>query len=101
MKLIRSFGYAIAGVRACFKSELNFKFHMAAAIAAILFSMLFKTSASEWVAVAFCIAFVLTMEIMNTAIEKLCDVVHNELHPGIKIIKDITAGAFYYQFFLV
>lgn len=29
----------------------------------------------------------------NTAIEKLCDVVHKEMHPGIKKIKDIAAGA--------
>jgi diacylglycerol kinase len=33
------------------------------------------------------------MEMLNTAIEKLCDVVHKEIHPGIKKVKDIAAGA--------
>jgi diacylglycerol kinase len=30
---------------------------------------------------------------INTAIEKLCDVVHKDFHPQIKIIKDMAAGA--------
>jgi diacylglycerol kinase len=30
---------------------------------------------------------------INTAIEKLCDVVQQEIHPGIKKVKDIAAGA--------
>ncbi|MFM2326878.1 MAG: hypothetical protein RIR31_1080, partial [Bacteroidota bacterium] len=29
----------------------------------------------------------------NTAIEKLCDIVHKDFHPQIKIIKDMAAGA--------
>ncbi|MFM6926016.1 MAG: diacylglycerol kinase family protein [Ferruginibacter sp.] len=93
MKLIRSFRYAWAGIRACFNSEPNFRIHLFAAIAAILFSLLFRVSAAEWLAVCFCIVLVITMEMMNTAIEKLCDVVHQELHPGIKNVKDIAAGA--------
>jgi diacylglycerol kinase len=43
--------------------------------------------------IGFCIAFVISMEMLNTAIEKLCDVVHKELHPDIKRVKDIAAGA--------
>ena len=93
MKLIRSFVYAWAGIRSCFKSEPNFRIHLIAAIVVIIFSLMFKISSAEWIAVGFCIAFVTTMEMMNTAIEKLCDVVHKEPHPGIKKVKDIAAGA--------
>jgi diacylglycerol kinase len=92
MKLIRSFVYAWAGIQSCFKSEPNFRIHLVAAIAAVIFSLLFSISATEWIVVGFCIAFVLTMEMMNTAIEKLCDVVHKEQHPVIKKVKDIAAG---------
>jgi diacylglycerol kinase len=63
------------------------------AIVALVFSIVFKISTFEWIAVSFCIAFVLVMEMVNTAIEKLCDVVHKEVHPGIKKVKDIAAGA--------
>lgn len=93
MKLIKSFSYAWAGMKSCFESELNFRIHLIAAIAAIIFSLMFSISATEWIAVGFCIAFVTAMEMMNTAIEKLCDMVHKESHPVIKKIKDIAAGA--------
>jgi diacylglycerol kinase len=93
MKLIKSFGYALTGIKSCFASEPNFRIHFVAAVVAVIFSLLFTISATEWIAVGFCIAFVITMEMMNTAIEKLCDVVHKEPHPGIKKVKDIAAGA--------
>lgn len=93
MKLIKSFIYAWAGIKYCFKSESNFRIHLIAAIAAIIFALLLHISATEWIAVCFCIAFVVTMEMMNTAIEKLCDVVNTEPHPLIKKVKDIAAGA--------
>ena len=93
MKLIKSFTYAWAGIKSCFKSESNFRIHLIAALATIIFSLLLNISATEWIAICFCIAFVITMEMMNTSIEKLCDVVYTELHPVIKSVKDIAAGA--------
>ena len=93
MKLIKSFGYAWAGIKSCFQSEPNLKIHSALTIVALIFSIVFNISAIEWVAVCFCIAFVITMEMLNTAIEKLCDVVHKEMHPGINKVKDMAAGA--------
>lgn len=93
MKLVRSFSYAWAGIISCFRSETNFRIHFVAAIIAIICSILLRISATEWIVVGFCIAFVVAMEMLNTAIEKLCDVVHKELHPGIKKVKDIAAGA--------
>ena len=93
MKLIKSFVYAWNGIKSCFRSEPHFRIHLVAAIVAIIFSLLFSISSTEWIVVVFCIAFVLTMEMINTAIEKLCDVVHQEQHPVIKSVKDIAAGA--------
>jgi undecaprenol kinase len=93
MKFIRSFFYALAGIRSCFQSETNFRIHTIAAITAMLFSLFFDISATEWIAVGFCVALVTTMEMINTAIERLCDVVHKEQHAVIKQVKDIAAGA--------
>lgn len=93
MKLIKSFTCALAGIKACFNSESNFRIHVVAAIVAIVVSMLLHISSTEWIAICFCIAFVIVMEMMNTAIEKLCDMVHAEKHPVIKKVKDIAAGA--------
>ncbi len=41
----------------------------------------------------FCTALVLGLEIINTAIEKLSDVFTTSVHPLIKQVKDIAAGA--------
>ena len=93
MKLVRSFGYALSGARSCFGSEPNFRIHVGITILVLILSIVCNISANEWIAVCFCIAFVISMEMLNTAIEKLCDVVHKEVHPGIKKVKDIAAGA--------
>ena len=93
MKLIKSFAYALQGLKICFISELNFRIHTVLAIIAIAFAIVFNVSIFEWMAISFCIAFVIAMEMLNTAIEKLCNVIHQEFHPGIKKVKDIAAGA--------
>jgi diacylglycerol kinase len=93
MKLIRSFTYAWAGIRSCFRSESNFRIHIIASIAVCIFSLLFSISATEWIAVCFCMAFVMAMEMINTVVEKLCDIVQKEIHPEIKKVKDMAAGA--------
>jgi undecaprenol kinase/diacylglycerol kinase (ATP) len=93
MKLFKAFAFAFNGLKICFTSETNFKIHALLAITAILFGIVFNISTNEWLIILVCIAFVTAMEIMNTAIEKLCNVVHQDTHPGIKHVKDIAAGA--------
>lgn len=93
MRLIKSFEFAVNGIKQCFISEPNFRMHFGLAVIAMIFAAFFQVSIAEWVVVGFCIAFVIVMEMLNTAIEKLCDVVHPDIHPGIKKVKDIAAGA--------
>lgn len=93
MKIIKSFAFALNGFKICFTSETNFKIHIVAAVVVVLLGFALSISAIEWLVVTGCIAFVLTMEMINTAIEKLCDVVQIDFHSGIKKVKDIAAGA--------
>jgi len=93
MKLIRSFRYAWAGLSYCFTTQLNFRLHLLFAALAITFGFVLNISGGEWLVVIICIAFVLSLELLNTAIEKLCDLVHPGPHPSVKIIKDVAAGA--------
>ena len=93
MRLIKSFAFAWNGLKACFKSEPNFRIHVLLGILVVIFAILFNVSLVEWELLCLCIAIVLTAELLNTALEKLCDVVHKEQHPGIKKVKDISAGA--------
>ncbi len=91
--MIRSFSFAWNGLKICFASETNFRIHLLAAIVSLLLGAVLNISVAEWLVILFCIAFVTSMEMMNTALEKLCDLVHKDVHPGIKAVKDIAAGA--------
>lgn len=93
MKFIQSLQFAIAGIATFFRHEINGQIQLGAAITALILGWVFQIDAMEWLVILLCITTVLTLEMINTAIEKLCDVVHPGYHPQIKIIKDIAAGA--------
>ena len=93
MKILKSFSYAWSGLKYCFTTQTNFKIHLFFAALAILLSLNFHVSILEWLIILLCMMSVLCIEMVNTAIEKLCDVAQTEFHPGIKTVKDISAGA--------
>lgn len=50
-------------------------------------------SNTEWLFIIGCSMLVMALELVNTAIEYLCDTITKDIHPAIKIIKDVSAGA--------
>lgn len=48
---------------------------------------------TEWILQILCCGLVLTVESLNTAIEKICDFIHPDYHKKIGTIKDVSAGA--------
>lgn len=88
-----SFRYAFNGLKTLLQSEHNAWIHLAATILVICLGFCLKISSGEWIAICFAIGFVFSMEIINTAIEKLCDFVSVEKHLLIKQIKDLAAAA--------
>jgi undecaprenol kinase len=93
IKFIKGFGYAFAGIWEMLLHERNFKVHVLALIVVVTAGFYFHITSSEWLIVLLISALVLALEAINTAIEKLCNLYTTELHPSIKIIKDIAAGA--------
>lgn len=93
MRFLKSVIYAWQGIKYCFNSEKNFRIQLAVTLITLLAAILLKISAGEWVAVLICIALVLGLEMVNSAIEKLCNIVTESIHPVIKQVKDIAAGA--------
>ncbi|WP_316829741.1 diacylglycerol kinase family protein [Pedobacter aquatilis] len=90
---IKSFKYAFNGLILFFKSEHNARIHLLAAVFAIALSIYLKLSYLEWIAILVVISVVFIAELLNSSIEKLADIVSPEIHPKIKIIKDLAAGA--------
>ncbi|HLP37411.1 diacylglycerol kinase family protein [Lacibacter sp.] len=90
---MRSFYYAFRGIVSVFRSEVNMRIHVVAAVLATVAGFYFKIAAGEWGIVVLCICSVIAMELINTAIEQLCNHVTAEQHPVIKKVKDIAAAA--------
>jgi diacylglycerol kinase (ATP) len=90
---IKAFGFAFKGIAKAAKNEIAFKLHLLAAAIVILFGIIFSVSPYEWMYLSFCMAIVITAELFNTAIEKLCDLYSKEKDERIAYIKDISAGA--------
>lgn len=85
--------FAWNGVREVFKSERNFRIHLTVAIFVLTAAFVFQLSAVEWMILITIISVILSLEMINSAIEKLLDYIHPDHHPLIGAIKDITAGA--------
>jgi len=91
-RLVKSFLYAFKGLIKTFKEEQNFKIHIFATIIVILFAWYLKVSKSEWMALTIVIGLVVLMEIINSAIERITDVLKPRIDSYVKEIKDITAA---------
>lgn len=92
-KQLNSFKYAFIGIWHALKEEGHLRFHLAAAVYVIALSFYYKLSAAKWAVIIILIALIIFAELINTAIERVCDLVKTEFDPRIKYIKDISAAA--------
>lgn len=90
---LKSFKYAINGIKLFITQEHNARIHVLAAIIAVALGFMFNLCYLEWIFILIAIAMVFIAEILNTAIERLCDFVQPEHSQAIKEIKDLAAGA--------
>jgi len=92
-KLIKSFSYAVRGITYLFKSQLNARIELIITGIVLISAVLFKISTSEWLIILLCIALVLGLEAINTAIEIFADKLHPGFDDEIGKAKDVAAGA--------
>lgn len=89
----RRLRFALTGLLTASASERSLRFQLVAA-AAVLGVLLWARPAPVWWAlVVLTVTAVLATELVNTAVERLADHLHPELHPSIKIVKDCAAAA--------
>lgn len=91
--ILKSFGYAFEGIYTCIKKERNMKIHCVMAVLVVAAGVILKISVIEW-----CICFLLfgliwALELANTSIEAVVDLVTDEKKPLAKLAKDSAAGA--------
>lgn len=88
-----SFGYAFSGLKAALKKEPNIRIHLVLALLAIILAFFLNFNPTEWIILAFTIAFVLILELINTTLETLVNIVSPEIKDEAKVAKDISAAA--------
>ena len=91
--IIDSFNYAVSGIILSIKTEKNMLIHYIIAVTVLGLSLFFDFTRVEFLILLFAISLVLTLEMINTAIEKTVDLITTEYHPFARIAKDISAGA--------
>lgn len=91
-KFFRSFGYAFQGIVTASK-EQNFRSHLLSAVIVMVAGYLSGLSRLEWAIVFILIGLMWSLEMFNTAIERVVDLASPDIHPLAKQAKDIAAGA--------
>lgn len=92
MRFIKGFGYAFRGFANCISTQRNMRVHIVIAAYVLAFARFFQMTAEKWAALIIIISMVLCLEMINTAIENICDLYSTKYNQKIKIIKDIAAG---------
>lgn len=92
-RLKKSFHYAARGIARVAKEEPNFRTQLWAAAAVVVLMFLLKLSAAEKALLLLAAGFVLVLELANSIIERVVDLLQPRVHHYVEEVKDIMAGA--------
>ena len=90
--LLRSFGYAFAGVAYILRTQRNARIELGIGLAAVLLASWLGISSVEWAVLMVTIAFVVGLEWINTSLELAVSLASPERHPSAKAAKDVAAA---------
>jgi len=91
--LADSFNYASRGIQYAWKTEQNFRTEIVIAVLVMIMMLVFPLRPIQQVLLGLLIIWVLTLELINTVLERMADIVKPKPHPYIKVTKDLMAGA--------
>jgi diacylglycerol kinase len=88
-----SFRYAFRGLGFAIRSEIHVRIHLVATLAVVGAGLYFDLSSTEWCSISLAIGLVIASEILNTAIERLVDIVRPEHDVVAGQVKDVASAA--------
>ncbi len=89
--------WASEGINYFFKKERNGRIQIIIGFLVIIAGLYFGLKTFEWCFILGCIGVVISLEMVNTGIERICDMLSKDFHPTVKIIKDVAAGAVWWS----
>jgi diacylglycerol kinase (ATP) len=87
---VKNFFYASRGIAYAWRTERNFRLEVMLGALAVIVALLLR---ADVVPILLCCALVLSLELINTALEAVVDLVSPTYHPLARITKDVAAGA--------
>ena len=91
--VMQTFTNSLNGIRCYARDGKSIILYLVGVILEVLFAILFNVSGLEWILIIVMLGIILSVELLNTAIEAVCDAVTKEFNPLIKIAKDCGSGA--------
>ena len=91
--LKHSFSYAFTGIAHAFATQRNLKIHIVAFCSIFILGLYFKINSLEWAILLLTSGLVITLEMINTALELVVDLSTKEKKIRAKLSKDTAAGA--------
>jgi undecaprenol kinase len=85
--------FALNGLGVAWQRETSFRVQAVLAACAVVVLVVLRPPWVWWAIVAISIALVLAIELVNSAFEALVDHLHPDVHPKVRIIKDMAAGS--------
>jgi diacylglycerol kinase (ATP) len=93
LPLSKRFQFSVDGLVAAWQAEASLRLVAAAIVVVVVLLALLRAHAAWWAIFTLLAAGILSAELVNTAIENMCDLFHPEVHARIKIAKDCASAA--------
>ena len=88
----KSFYYAYQGLKTALYQEPNLRIHFTMALLALILGLILKLQTYEWLLLVFTIFYVITLELLNTVLEAVVNLVSPDIKPFAKVAKDVSAA---------
>lgn len=93
---LKSVSFAYKGALKLIQTEHSIMVQFSIAILVSILGFVMNITSTEWMFQIFAIGLVMSIEGLNTAVEKIADFIHPNYHERIGFIKDIAAGAVFF-----
>ena len=91
--VIKSFPLAIEGLKTAMKNEPNFRVHILIGFLVLLSGVILQFNQIELAILTLTIGIVIILELVNTMLEAVVDLVSPEVKKEAKLAKDVAAGS--------
>jgi len=91
-RVYKSLKHAVHGLIVVYRTEKNFRIHVWAGLLVLIVALYWNLNKYLWLALLLIIALILSLEILNSAVERLVDMLAPQTHRFAKEIKDLLAA---------